>query len=60
MPASALDIPVSPAELVAGREELMQYLTEAESLSHFPIPPAVVVGELAALRRRLHIGTSRV
>jgi putative cardiolipin synthase len=60
MPASALDIPVSPAELVAGREELMQRLTETESLSHFPIPPQSWSDELAALRGNLHIGTSRV
>jgi putative cardiolipin synthase len=60
MPASALDIPVSPAELVAGREELMQRLTETESLSRFQIPPQSWSVELAALRGNLHIGTSRV
>jgi putative cardiolipin synthase len=60
MPASALEIPISTAELAAGNELLMQRLSEAESLSHFPIPPQSWSVELAALRGTLHIGTSHV
>lgn len=60
MPVSVLKLPVSPAEQVAGRAELMKRLAEAESLTRFPIPPQSWSAKLAALPGRWHIGTSRV
>jgi len=60
MPASALEIPISTAELEAGDEMLLQRLTEAVSLSHFPIPPQSWSAEIAALHNKLHFGTSQV
>jgi putative cardiolipin synthase len=60
MPVSALRIPVSPAEQAAGRETLMTLLNEKKSLARFPLAPQSWSGEFAALRNRLHIGTSRV
>ena len=60
MPASALEIPISAAELEAGNALLMQRLSEVVSLSLFPIPPQSWSAELAALRGTLHIGTSHV
>jgi putative cardiolipin synthase len=60
MPASALQITLSPAELTAGRTQLAQHLREATSLARFPLPPQSWAAELAALQHRLYIGTSRV
>jgi putative cardiolipin synthase len=60
MPVSALEIPISPTEQAAAREELLRLLSEAESLSRFPIPPQTWSVELAALRGTLHMGTSQV
>lgn len=60
MPVSALKIPVLPDETTAARAALTQHITEAESLSRFPIPPQSWAVELAALHGTLHIGTSHV
>jgi putative cardiolipin synthase len=60
MPVSALKIPVLPDEMTAARAQLMQRISEAESLSRFPIPPQSWEAELAALHGTLHIGTSHV
>jgi putative cardiolipin synthase len=60
MPASALEIPISTAELAAGNELLMQRLSETESLSRFPVAPRSWSKEISALQDRLHVGTSRV
>jgi len=60
MPVSALEIPISPAEQAAAREELLELLNAAKPLSHFPIPPQMWSAELAALPDTLHIGTSHV
>ncbi|MGD8931420.1 MAG: phospholipase D family protein [Chromatiales bacterium] len=60
MPASALQIPISAAELNAGREELIQHLEQAPSLACFSLTPRSWSAELAALQDRLHIGASRV
>lgn len=60
MPVSALRIPVSPAEQIAGRETLMKLLGKSKSLAHFPLSPQSWSSEFAALRRRMHIGTSQV
>jgi putative cardiolipin synthase len=60
MPVSALEIPVSPTEQAAAREELVRLLNEAQSLTQFPIPPQTWSVELAALRGTLHMGTSQV
>ena len=60
MPASALEIPISKAELEAGNALLMQRLREAVSLTRFPISPQSWSAELAALAGSLHIGSSQV
>jgi putative cardiolipin synthase len=60
MPASALQIPISAAELNARREELIQHLEQAPSLARFSLTPRSWSAELAALQDRLHIGASRV
>lgn len=60
MPASALEIPISTAEVEAGNQLLLQRLSEAESLTRFPISPQVWSAEVAALHGKLHIGTSHV
>ena len=61
MPASALQIQISAAELDSGNETFAQRLNEkAEALTHFPIAPQTWSPELAALQGRLHIGTSHV
>jgi putative cardiolipin synthase len=60
MPASALNISISPADLAKGHEMLMQHLTEAKSLTRFPIGPQSWSAELAALPDTLHTGSSIV
>ena len=60
MPVSALKIPVVPEEAAKGRETLEKRLVNAKSLARFPLPPQSWSKELAALRGRLHAGTSRV
>lgn len=60
MPVSALEIPISPAEQVSAREELVELLNASEPLKQIPIPPQTWSAELAALPGTLHIGTSQV
>jgi len=61
MPATALQIPISAAELDAGNEILTQRLNaKADSLTNFPPSPQSWSAELVALQGRLHIGTSEV
>jgi len=61
MPAAALQIPVSTAELDSGKELLLQRLNEKnESLANFPITPQSWSAEFTALKARLHFGTSQV
>jgi putative cardiolipin synthase len=61
MPAAALEIPISAAELEAGDDFLMQRINEkAESLANFPIAPQSWSTEFTALKARLHYGTSQV
>lgn len=60
MPVSALKIPVVPEEAAKGRETLEGRLIDAKPLARFPLAPQSWSKELAALRGRLHAGTSRV
>ena len=60
MPVSALKLPPPQADGGASRQRLAQQLAEIPALARFPIPPQSWSRELAALRGRLHIGTSRV
>jgi len=60
IPVSALQIPVTPAEQAAGREQLIKTLAETKSLARFPLAPQSWSDTFKALRERLHIGTSKV
>jgi putative cardiolipin synthase len=60
MPASALQITLSPAEQTAARAELTQRLREAPSLARFALAPSSWSAEIAALHDSLHMGTSQV
>jgi putative cardiolipin synthase len=60
MPASALRLASTPAELQAARARLVQQLENTRSLERFPIAPQSWSAELAALPGRMHFGTSRV
>jgi len=60
MPVSALKIQVSPDEQAEALAKLVERITEAQSLTRFPIEPQSWSAELASLHGTLHIGTSRV
>jgi putative cardiolipin synthase len=60
MPASALALPSAQTDLEATRARLAQQLAQTPALARFPVVPQTWAAELAALRGRLHIGTSRV
>ena len=60
VPVSALGLPVAQTDRNAKHARLSQELAETPVLERFPIAPQSWSRELAALRGRLHIGTSRV
>ena len=60
MPVSALKISTSPDEQAEALAKLVERITEAQSLTRFPIQPQSWSDELAALQGTLHIGTSQV
>jgi len=60
MPVSALKIQVSPDEQAEALAKLVERITEAQSLTRFPIEPQSWSAEIAALHGTLHIGTSHV
>ena len=60
MPVSALRLQSSQADRDVGRAQLEKGLAEEPALERIPIAPQSWSAELAALRGRLHIGTSRV
>jgi cardiolipin synthase C len=60
MPVSALGRHTTQADGDATRARLSQQLAQAPALTQFQIPPRSWSVEIAALRGRLHIGTSRV
>ena len=60
MPVLALKIQTSPDEQAEALAKLVERLTDAQSLTRFPIQPQSWSDELAALQDTLHIGTSQV
>jgi putative cardiolipin synthase len=60
MPVSALKIQVSPDEKAEALTKLVERVSNAQSLTRFPIQPQSWSDELMALHGTLHIGTSQV
>jgi putative cardiolipin synthase len=60
MPVSALKIQVSPDEQAEALAKLVERVSNAQSLTRFPIQPQSWSDELMALHGTLHIGTSQV
>jgi len=60
MPVSALRLQSSRADRDAARAQFEKSLAENPALERVPIAPQDWSADLAALRKRLHIGTSRV
>jgi cardiolipin synthase C len=60
MPVSALKIQVSPDEKAEALTKLVERVSNAQSLTRFPIQPQSWSTEFTALRNTMHIGTSQV
>ncbi|UCB54155.1 MAG: hypothetical protein JSW45_09370 [Thiotrichales bacterium] len=60
MPASALNIEVSPDEQAEAHAMLNQQIDEAASLTQIPLEPGSWASELQALHANMHTGTSQV
>jgi putative cardiolipin synthase len=60
MPVSALKITVSPDEQAEALTKLVERVSDAQSLTRFPIQPQSWSTEFAVLRNSMHIGTSQV
>jgi putative cardiolipin synthase len=60
MPVSALKITVSPDEQAEALTKLVERVSDAQSLTRFPIQPQSWSTEFTALRNTMHIGTSQV